>query len=178
MQRAMKLGVWLLEASVAAIMAVLVLVVFWGVFTRFLLGSASQWTQEAAEYLIIWLTFLGAAAGFRRWEHLGLDWMAEKLTPDARRVLEVISALICALFAGAALVWGGYVLVSKTLATGQVTTIDFMGLPTLAKGWVYLAAPLGGMLICLFSLMRAYRIAVGAEQVGHDHGDNAPQQEA
>lgn len=150
----------LLEALVSLIMGALVLVVLWGVASRFVLDSPSRWTQDASEALIVWLTFLAAAAGFRRWEHLGLDWLAEKLSPDARRLLEVLVAVICAVFAAAALIWGGYVLVSRTLESGQMmTTIP------LRKGWVYLAAPVGGVLIFLFSLQRAWRIASGAETI-------------
>ena len=141
------------DALVIAIMGLLVLVVLWGVISRFVVRDPSQWTEEAARFLMIWLTFLGAAAAFARWEHLGLDWLVTKFDDRTRVYTQVVSALTCTAFSATALVYGGMSLVTKTLKYEQVTPA--MGFQ---MGYIYLAAPISGLLICWFSASRAWRL--------------------
>ena len=137
----------LLEMLVVAIVAALVADVLWGVVSRFLLGAPSRWTEELAVFLLIWLSLLGAAVGFRRQQHLGVDYLVKKLDPGSAQVLHIVSLVVVTLFAGSVMVFGGSVLVTETLAAGQRTP---------ALGWmmghVYLAVPLSGVCIVLFCL--------------------------
>jgi TRAP-type C4-dicarboxylate transport system permease small subunit len=153
----------LLEWLVILLVAALVLDVLWGVFSRFVLASPSRWTEEAATILLIWVSLLGAAVGFERNEHLGVDYLVTKLDPAARRLTRVVAQLLVMWFAAAAMVYGGYVLVSKALASGQVS-------PALGIrfGYVYLAVPLSGAFIVLFALEQALRAALGLEPVPDD----------
>lgn len=145
-----------LEHAIAAIMGALVLIVLWGVFTRFWLESASFWTEEAARLLLIWLTMFGAAVASARAEHLGLDYLVNKLDPGARRLLAIFSELVFAGFAAAVLVYGGSVLVQQTLAANQLTPALGMKM-----GYVYLGVPIGGICLVLFSFERIYELFVG-----------------
>lgn len=141
------------DGLVITIMGLLVLVVLWGVISRFVVRDPSQWTEEAARFLMIWLTFLGGAAAFARWEHLGLDWFVGKFDEASRGHAQIISALTCTVFSAAALVYGGGSLVTKTLRYEQVTpAMGFL------MGYVYLVVPISGLLICWFSASRAWRL--------------------
>ena len=53
-----------LEVVVMICMGVLVLDVLWQVFTRKVLNNPSQWTEELAIFLLIWVALLGAAGQF------------------------------------------------------------------------------------------------------------------
>jgi len=139
----------LCDAAAAGVLAVLVLIVLWGVFTRFVLGDASEWTEELSRLLLVWLTMLGAAAASARAEHLGIDYGVQKLHADARAVAHATIESCVVAFAAAALVYGGAVLVVETLRVGQTTPA--LGLP---MGFVYLAAPVSGCAIILFSVER------------------------
>lgn len=145
-----------LRVAVGAILAALVAIVLWGVFTRFVLGAASWWTEEAARLLLIWLTMLGAAAASAARMHLGVDYFVNLLDPQARRLVAIATELAVILFAAAVLVYGGGVLVGETLRANQLTAA--LGI---AMGYVYLAVPLGGFGMILFSLQRIGELLTG-----------------
>lgn len=138
-----------LEVVVILLVVMLVGDVLWQVLTRY--GTKfgfvpSRWTEEVARLLLIWVTFLGAAVGFARGKHLGLDYFAGLLESQSRRYLQVLGEILVMTFAAVILVWGGIILVGETLRAEQTT-------PALQirMGYIYLAAPLSGVCIILFS---------------------------
>lgn len=142
-----RIFVKMLEWTVIILVAVLVLDVLWGVFSRYVLGAQSRWTEELAVMLLIWVSLLGAAVAFAAKAHLGVDYFVGKLDPAAQKLMEGVVYVIVFFFAAYALIYGGGVLVSKTLASGQVSPA--MGLKV---GHMYLAVPISGVFICLFAL--------------------------
>ena len=145
--RLLNVLVRLLEWLTIAIFAALVLDVLWGVVSRYVLGSQSRWTEELAIYLLVWVSLLGATLAFRDRAHLGVDYFVGKLDPAARRLAAVIAEVAVIVFACFGLVYGGYMLVSETLRSGQLTP---------AMGWkigyLYSVVPLSGLFIAAFSI--------------------------
>ena len=137
----------LLDLSIVVAVSVLVLDVLWGVATRFLLGEPSRWTEETAQYLLVWVAFLGATAAFRRSEHLGFDYLINHLEPQPRRLASIVSYVVTILFVVIVMVYGGSMLVSATLTREQVTPALQM-----KKGYVYLAVPINGLFILVYQL--------------------------
>lgn len=155
--------IWLLEQAVIVTVAMLVLDVLWGVFTRFLMDSPSRWTEEVATFLLIWVSLLGAAVAFDRQEHLGVDYFVQKLDLASQRILRMVVQLVVFTFVAAAMVYGGYVLVSETLQSGQLT-------PALEikMGYVYLAVPVSGMFIMLTCLERMVELLTEHGRITED----------
>ncbi len=153
----------LLEQAVIVTVAILVLDVLWGVFTRYLLDSPSRWTEEVATFLLVWVSFLGAAVTFDRQEHLGVDYFVKKLDPAAQLILKIVVQLVVLAFVGTAVVYGGYVLVSETLQSGQLTPA-----PEIRMGYVYLAVPVSGLIIILSCLERIVESLSGQELAAED----------
>lgn len=147
----------MLEWVVILLVAALVLDVLWGVCSRFVLASPSRWTEEIATMLLIWVSLLGAAVGFSRNEHLGVDYLVKKLDPAAQRLMTVVVQLLIIVFAAAAMVYGGSILVSKALDSGQLSPA--LGL---RFGYVYLAVPLSGLFIIFFALEQIVRTVLGS----------------
>lgn len=135
----------ILEYAVMVVMAALVIDVVWQVFTRYVIGRQSSWTEELATMLLMWGALLGAAVGFARRAHLGVDYLVNKLDPPSRRIVALYVHLATLLF-GAVMAWGGWKIVSGTLATHQVSPA--LGLQ---MGYVYLALPISGLFIVLFA---------------------------
>ncbi len=135
----------ILEYSVMAVMAALVIDVVWQVFTRYVIGRQSSWTEELATMLLMWGALLGAAVGFARNAHLGVDYLVNKLDSASRRVVALYVHCATALF-GSVMIWGGWKVVSGTLATNQISPA--LGLK---MGYVYLAVPISGLFILLFA---------------------------
>ncbi len=140
--------------------AVLTLDVLWGVFSRYILGSQSVWTEELAINLLIWVSLLGAALTYEEKGHLGVDYFVGKLHPDAQKVGSIFVELVVLFFAGFGLLYGGWLLVSETLAAGQVT-------PALGwqKGYLYTAAPIAGLFFIIFSVEHLFEIFTGDSAV-------------
>ncbi|TWT97647.1 2,3-diketo-L-gulonate TRAP transporter small permease protein YiaM [Botrimarina colliarenosi] len=148
----------MLDAAAGSILAILVLIVAWGVFTRFALGAASWWTEESARLLLVWLTMLGAAAASARGENLGVDYFASRMHPDARRLIGLTVEMTVIAFAASVLVYGGLVLMVETLRSGQTTAA--IGL---RMGWVYAAVPISGLGMILFGVERIVRLLANVD---------------
>ena len=136
-----------LKVLVTVSMAVLVLDVVWGVFTRFVLGHQSPWTEELARFLMMWVGLLGASVALNRGAHLGIDYFVSKLSSRKRAYAELFSFLCVAVFSFLLLFVGGLKLVSITLQTNQIS-------PALSvkMGYVYLALPISGFFLTFYSV--------------------------
>ncbi|HMO85317.1 MAG TPA: TRAP transporter small permease [Lacipirellulaceae bacterium] len=154
-----------LEGVLIIAVAVMVLVVLWGILTRFIFVAPSRWTEEVATNLLIWVALLGAAVAFGRQEHLGLDYFVAKLDPGAQRVATAVVLVVVCLFAATGMIYGGYLLVSETLRARQLTPVLGMKM-----GYVYLAVPISGLFIVLYSAEKMAQLLSGtAFQAAGDH---------
>lgn len=162
-----KLKRWLdrgLELLTVLCMALLVLDVSWQVVTRFLLKDPSNWTEELATYLLIWVGLLGSAVALNRGAHLGIDYFTDKLSGRKRLCCEVFALICVALFALTVLGVGGLQLVTETLQLGQTAPATGLKL-----GYVYLAVPISGFFITYYaagSLLEAVKTLRVAPSVG------------
>lgn len=139
-----------LEQVLVALLALMTVNVVWQVFSRFVLRSPSNFTDELARYLFIWLGLLGAAYAAGRHQHLAVDAFTMRLSPRAQWRLRQLSAVLLALFGLLVLVGGGSRLVYITWVLGQRSAS--LQVPV---ALVYLALPLSGALMVLYGLSAA-----------------------
>ena len=137
----------LLNLILIAAVAVLVLDVLLGVASRYLWGAQVKWTEELATILLIWVSFLGAAAAFEARAHLGIDFLTARFTPSARRKAELIAHLCTICFVIIAFLLGGSILVRQALIHRNI-------LPALQISDVvmYLPLPVSGVFILIYEL--------------------------
>jgi len=82
-----------------AVFWVLAFVVFYQVFTRYVMNDAAGWTEEIARYLLIAITFLGGAMAVRRNTHIQVDFVYRFLPQKAGRALAIaVDAMRVAFF--------------------------------------------------------------------------------
>jgi TRAP-type C4-dicarboxylate transport system permease small subunit len=136
-----------LAVTISLLMAVMVGNVLWQVFTRFVMGRPSSFTEELARYLMIWVGLLGAAYATGRKSHLALDLLTGGLEGARKRASELMIHTAVLLFALGVLVGGGGRLVWIQLALGQRSAALQWKL-----GYVYLALPLAGLFISYYAL--------------------------
>lgn len=136
-----------LELFIIAAMALLVVDVVWGAFSRYALGEQAKWTEELARFLLVWVALLGGALAFGQRAHLGVDYFVNQLHPQARRVTAMVGHLVVLFFAGAVLLVGGTRVVNEALMLEQTT-------PALGwkMGYVYLALPICGFFVVLSTI--------------------------
>jgi TRAP-type C4-dicarboxylate transport system permease small subunit len=146
-RRAMDL-LYLLYAGVAGVALVLIaLVIPWGVFTRYVLNSASSWPEPAAILLAIVLTFFGAAAGYRVGLHMRVSFVRDRLPPLLQRLADLAAELLMALVGAFMTIWG----YSLCVDTWNQSIAEF---PSLSVGVTYLPIPLGGIGLVPFVIER------------------------
>ena len=129
-------------------LAVMAVFAFLNVLTRYFIQYSFAFTEEIEVALLVWLTMLGASAGFRRGMHLGFTFLAEKFPASARKIFIVLSALLSIIVFVLLLLFGiGQIGQELQL---QITT-EALGIPQ----WIYtLALPIGSVLI-IFRIMEA-----------------------
>jgi TRAP-type C4-dicarboxylate transport system permease small subunit len=139
---------YLLCALVAGTAFVLIsAVVPWGVFTRYVLNSASSWTETTAVLLTIVLTFIGAAACYRAGAHMSVTFFVRMLPRSPQWMVVLASEAAVALLGFFMLVWG-----TRLVEATWQNTID--AFPFLSVGVTYLPIPIGGAITLLFVLER------------------------
>ena len=115
-----------------------------GVFSRYVMVRTFTWYDEIARGCFVWLTFLGAAVGVKRQAHFRLHILVDRLSPRLHQATVILLPLAVIIFAGVLIQQG---LVFLELGKFQQTPV--MGLP---KTWIYVAVPIGGSLMILYSL--------------------------
>ena len=145
----------ILKSVLAVLMAVMVVDVLWGVFTRYVMGAQSPWTEELARFLLIWIGILGAAFASGKRMHLAIDILPTALEGTRKRLLENGINVIILLFAVAVLLIGGSRLVFITSKLGQVSTS--LDLPLAV---VYAIVPISGLFIVIYKLLDLFQPTV------------------
>lgn len=74
--------------------AVMTVTVITQVLTRYVVFRSIPWTEELSRYLLIWVTMLGAAAGYRQKVHIGIQFFRDKLPPNVGKIVEIITVVI------------------------------------------------------------------------------------
>ncbi|MGO4912096.1 MULTISPECIES: TRAP transporter small permease [unclassified Leeuwenhoekiella] len=135
----------ILGSILVFLMASIVIAVLWQVFSRYVLQSASSFTEEIARYLLIWIGILGAAYASGQQEHLAINILPPKLNPENRIKLRIGINILIMLFAFFALIIGGGNLVYVNYELGQYSAA--LGLPL---GVVYMVLPISGILVIIY----------------------------
>ena len=137
----------IIEFMLIAIFALLVLDVLWQVFGRYVLKQSFSFTEEFARFALIWLSILGAAYLNGKREHLSMDFLLRKLSPEKLKKRMQIIEILMFFFALVVMVIGGGNLVYTTLYLGQISPAMHISL-----GYVYAIVPISGFLIMFYSV--------------------------
>jgi TRAP-type C4-dicarboxylate transport system permease small subunit len=143
----------ILERVVVILMGALVLDVLWQVASRYLFQDPSSFTDELAGFLLIWVGLLGAAWAAGMKQHLAIDLLAQKLSPERRKYLDILVNILVMLFALTVMVVGGIWLVYTRFYLGQISAA--MQIPL---GYVYFVVPLSGFIIIYYSIDEIIRL--------------------
>ena len=130
-----------------ACLVVITVIVPYGVFTRYVLNSASSWPEPMATLLMIVVSFLSAVVCYREYLHIGVGVLPAFLHEPAKSLLGwFLEGCMMAtnLFM---LVWG--------LRLVQTTWFQSIAeFPMVSAGMAYLPIPIAGALTTLFVIER------------------------
>lgn len=133
-------------------MVLIAVIVPWGVFTRYILNSASSWPEAAAILLSIVLTFFGAAGCYRVGLHMRVTFARDRLPLPLQRAADIMAELLMAVVGLFMMNWG----YKLCMTTWHQSIAEF---PSLSVGLTYLPIPLGGLCLLLFVIER---LSIGA----------------
>src|SRR5512136_3466874 len=146
-----------ITAGVKTVMLVMTGVIFFittvTVFTRYLLNYVPSWSEEVPRYLLVWISYLGAALAVKYKEHISLDFFFNMMPIRARQVGHIILNVLIAIVGVIMLVFGiGLV--------GQFGD-DLMESIPVKNFWLYLAMPISGGLIVLYIIQDMWKGVLG-----------------
>jgi TRAP-type transport system small permease protein len=84
----------LLKFTIAACLAVMVVLVFGNVVLRYGFNSGITVSEELSRWLFVWMIFLGAIVALRRRAHLGMDSLVERLPVAGRKACFALSHVL------------------------------------------------------------------------------------
>ncbi|MGB8624326.1 MAG: TRAP transporter small permease [Paracoccaceae bacterium] len=87
------------ETLIATILGLMTLVTFVNVVLRYGFNTTLIWGLELTLALFAWLVLLGISYGFKVTAHLGVDAVLNMARPGVRRVMVLLSALACLIYA-------------------------------------------------------------------------------
>ncbi|THV61320.1 TRAP transporter small permease [Flagellimonas alvinocaridis] len=136
-----------LGGALVIIMSAMVLNVLWQVFTRFVMGTPSSFTDELARYLMIWAGILGAAYVAGKDMHVAIDVLPQRFNKATQKRLSAAVKIAVILFAISVMVIGGIRLVYITFVLEQLSPA--LQIPL---AYVYLVIPISGLLIVYYKI--------------------------
>jgi TRAP-type C4-dicarboxylate transport system permease small subunit len=149
----------ILCVAAVVLAAILVLVLFFQVVTRYVFGQPSVWSEELAVSIFPWLAMVAIPLGFRRGEHLTLDLFSKRYSPRVRRV---VSIALCALTVITFAIIGYLAVQLLPAGDRQLLAGIQQGLGIPAKqSWIYLAVPVGSALSIVFAIERLVLVLRG-----------------
>ncbi|MGC6767993.1 TRAP transporter small permease [Enterococcus sp. LJL128] len=135
-----------LEVFGAVLLAVMILVVLYQVFARTVLNNPNTITEEFVRFGLVWLSMLASAYVVGKRSHLAVTLLSDHLKGGNKRLLEIVVQILFLLFAAVIMVFGGWKAVTVTM--GQIS--PSLSIP---MGYVYLAVPISGVIMFIYSLL-------------------------
>ena len=134
---------------------VIVAIVAYQVFGRYVMNSSPTWAENLALVLILYVTLIGAAVGVRDAGHIGMESLLVLVPEGPRKKLEMLIHVLVAIF-GAAMVYNGWIL-GASVASYKLANIN------LSEGVRYVPLVMSGAMIILFSLEHLIALVNGTE---------------
>ena len=129
-------------------LAMLTLLVFgtWQIFTRWVLGNPSTFTDELLRYVLIISGFIGSAYCFYRDEHLALTLITDKAKGPFKLCLDIFIEICILFFVVYVFIFGGFKLANTATNVSSVMHIPMKSL--------YMVEPICGILIVLARILK------------------------
>jgi TRAP-type C4-dicarboxylate transport system permease small subunit len=128
---------------------IMTLIIPWGIFARYVLGSGSSWPEPTAILLMVVFTFFGAAASYRAGAHMAVSMAVDRMPAAIRQgaavLVQILMAIVCIFMA------------VKGWKLCMTTWNQFLGeMPSVRVGISYLPIPIGGVITLIFVLEKLF----------------------
>jgi len=131
-------------------LVLLVCIVFYQVFTRYVLKFTPRWSEETCVILMIWLGFIATAIGVKNGSHLSISALVNLFPKKAQKVVFYFDEVAVMIF-GIFLIKYGADLAIDTMSS----TLPATQLPS---GVLYAVLPVCGVMIIIYTLIRIFNL--------------------
>ena len=142
-----------IQVLIAVLMSLMVINVTWQVFSRYVLGDPSSFTDELSRYMMIWLGLAGASYVSGKNGHLAIDILPEKLHGKKLQYLQIFIHGMVVFFGAVIMIWGGGNLVYITEILDQKSAT--LQIPL---SWIYGIVPVAGVLVVYYHLFHIVQL--------------------
>ncbi|WNF36300.1 TRAP transporter small permease [Bacillaceae bacterium IKA-2] len=125
----------------ALFLTIMSLVIFYQVFSRFVLKDSLRWSEELARYLMIWSVFIGGAIAIRKMELISVDAIKELLSEKSKSILIIFVYTISIVLLSVLVVYGFEMVTNVIRQTSPAMNISM--------GWAYAAIPVGSIFMII-----------------------------
>lgn len=155
-RKTLNLFQWVTEYALFLLVAGMVAIVFAQVIFRFVLRASLPWSEEAARYIMAWISMLGAGIGIRRKGHIGVEAVVMLLPAAFKKVAAALAASIASGFFLGVVVYG--VNICRVVSAQESPAMEIsMAIP-------YASLVVGGFLMLLYSLEELLNLMVSSVQ--------------
>ena len=133
-----------LDALAIVLFALMFGVIVVQIGLRYVFNQPLVWTDEAAQYCFVWVSFLGWTMAARKRIHIGINVVVDRFPAAARRALHVLWCVAGIGFALVLIVVG--VLITWRNGDVRMISIDFAFWP------VYLAVPVAALFLAVYAV--------------------------
>ena len=149
----LKVGRWI---SIVAI-GLMVLAILIQVFFRYVLNSALPWPDEAARFMVLWLTGFMAPLAYRQGGFVAIDMLIEALPEKLGAALSLVLLVIsgAVLFVAVNIGWGEVTGFGGRFATASLyvpTSFDFSEWFRVPRSWMMMSLFVGVVLLLIVNI--------------------------
>ena len=119
------------------------LIIPWGIFARYVLGTGSQWPEPVSILLMVVFTFLGAAVSYRAGAHIAVAMLTDRVGIAWKRGLAGLVHVLMLAVAAFMVYYGTHLCIETW---GQ----SISEIPSIPVGLTYMPVPVGGFVTLLF----------------------------
>lgn len=139
----------IVEMFSVVLIIVMVLLVLWQVFARYVLNSPSSFSETLTRYLFVWLVIVTATYAFGSRDHMRIEALLNVFHGKARRCLNIVIELLTMVFAILIMTFGGSIITRM-----QMVQLDSsLHIP---MGVVYAIIPVCGVIMIFYCVCNIY----------------------
>ena len=138
---------------IAILLAIMSVLIFWQVFTRYVMGDSFSYAEELSRFMMVWLALLGAAYAFSRNSLISMDLLVSIKKPGFKKlqvVVKVVVQLLSILFATILLYYGWELSMTISGQHAPATGISMF--------WVALSMPVSSAIIIMNALKHLLKV--------------------
>ena len=146
------------DALAVVLFALMLGTVLAQILLRYVFNAPLVWSDELAQYLFVWVSFMGWTMAARKRIHIGIGMVIERLPATARRALHALWCVLQIAFAAILLVVG--MLMVRAQADVKMVSIDYSFWP------VYFVVPIAAAFLVAYALRDLALIVVRGDVRG------------